>query len=131
MGEHNGIWFYTIGQRHGIKVGGTKKPYFVVEKDLDASVIYVVEGREHPALWKKKMIIEDFHVIEPDYKWQREGYTATIRYRSQDKSIKLTAEGKKVLIEFQEPQWAPALGQSLVVFNQRECIGGGILTEIL
>lgn len=131
VGKHNGVWFYTIGQRHGIKVGGTKEPYFVISKNVEENIIYVVEGRNHPALWKKGMIIKDFHTINPGYKWQNNNYSATIRYRSPDKPIKFIQKGRKVYIEFQEPQWAPALGQSLVVFNKNECVGGGILTEIM
>ncbi len=131
VGKHNGIWFYTIGQRHGIKIGGVKEGYFVVGKDPLKNILYVVEGRNNPALWKKKMEIENLHSVDPSYKWLKKDFTATIRYRNPDKPIKISLDGNKARIEFEDPQWAPALGQSLVIFDKDECVGGGILTKIM
>ncbi len=130
VGTHNGIWFYTIGQRHGIKIGGTKEPYFVASKDIEKNILHVVQGRNNPKLWKKSLGLRELHLIDSNYRIPNKGLTATIRYRSQDKPIKLQINEDIIQIEFEEPQWGPALGQSLVIFNDKECIGGGIISEI-
>ncbi len=130
VGEHNGIWFYTIGQRHGIRVGGTKEPYFVVKKDTKENILYVVQGRNHPELHKKTLEIAKLHSINPKYKFKKTNLTATIRYRSQDTPVKLEFENDKAIFKFEKAQWAPALGQSLVLFDKNECLGGGVITAI-
>jgi tRNA-uridine 2-sulfurtransferase len=130
VGEHNRIWSYTIGQRHGIEIGGTKEPYFVAKKDIHKNILYVVQGRDNPLLYKKNLTITDLHLINPEYKFTKENFTATIRYRSPDRPIKLSFKGNKTKVEFKEAQWAPALGQSVVIFDKNECLGGGFITEI-
>lgn len=130
VGKHNGIWFYTIGQRHGIKIGGTKEPYFVAKKDTEKNVLYVVQGRNHPELYKKTLEVADLHLINPKYKFKKTNFTATIRYRSKDTPVKLEFENKKAILKFEIAQWAPALGQSLVFFNKNECLGGGFITAM-
>ena len=131
VGTHNGIWFYTIGQRHGIRIGGTKEPYFVAKKDTKKNILYVVEGRNHPELYKKTLEVEKLHLINPKYKFKKINFTATIRYRSQDTPVKLEFKGEKAIFKFKKAQWAPALGQSLVFFDKNECLGGGFITAIL
>ncbi len=130
VGKHNGIWFFTIGQRHGIKVGGTKEPYFVAKKDIEKNIIYVVEGREHPELYKKELGISDLHLIDPDYKFSKNAYKAMIRYRGAETPISIKSTGKETTVIFQKPQWSPALGQSVVIFDENECIGGGEITRV-
>ena len=130
VGQHNGIWFYTIGQRQGIRIGGMKEPYFVSGKDVKKNVLYVVQGRNNPALYKNKLIVNDLHLIDPNYKFTKEEFTATIRYRSPDTPVKISFKDKKTIVEFKKPQWAPALGQSLVIFDKDECIGGGFISKI-
>ena len=130
VGKHNGIWFYTIGQRHGIRVGGTKDHYFVAKKDTEKNVLYVVQGRNHPELYKKTLEVAVLHLINSKYEFKKTDFTATIRYRSQDTPVKLEFENNKAIFEFEKPQWAPALGQSLVFFDKNECLGGGFITAI-
>ncbi len=130
VGQHNGIWFYTIGQRHGIKVGGTKEPYFVAKKDVKKNILYVVQGRNNPALYKTVLEVKNLHLIDPKYNLEKKDLTATIRYRSTDSPIKLELENNKAVTIFEKPQWAPALGQSLVIFHKNQCLGGGFVTNI-
>ncbi len=132
IGEHKGIWFYTIGQRRGIKVGGTQKPYFVAKKDVENNNIYVVQGNNHPELYSKEIFLDKLHLIDTKEIINKEDkLTATIRYRSKDSPINLSFIENKVKITFQKAQWAPALGQSLVIFRNNECLGGGFVSKIL
>jgi tRNA-uridine 2-sulfurtransferase len=126
VGKHNGIWFYTIGQRHGIKIGGLKNPYFVSSKDPQKNVLYVAQGKKNPELWKKNMVLEKLHLINPQHFIKNENLTGMIRYRSTDTKVKIN----KLTVEFEKEQWAPALGQSVVLFEKNECIGGGVISKI-
>ncbi len=126
VGKHNGIWFFTIGQRHGIKIGGTKEPYFVAQKNVEKNILYVVEGRNNPLLFKNTLFLKNLQTVNPNEKIEtRKNLTATIRYRSPDTPIELKKEGDLLKITFKEAQWAPALGQSVVIFEKNECLGGG------
>jgi len=131
VGKHNGIWFYTIGQRHGIRIGGTQKPYFVANKDVKKNIIYVVQGKENPMLWKKEIEIKELHLINQSFILENKSLTATIRYRCPDSPANIQTKDKGVIITFKKAQWAPALGQSAVLFYKDECIGGGVITNIL
>lgn len=131
VGKHNGIWFYTIGQRHGIRIGGMKNPYFVGKKDPKNNTLYVVQGKNNPKLYKKVLFLNNLHTIDENYEFKKKNFTATIRYRSPDNPIKLEIKNKKARIEFKQSQWAPALGQSVVIFDKQECIGGGIISNML
>ncbi len=130
VGKHNGIWFYTIGQRQGIKVGGKKEPYFVAKKNTQKNILYVVQGRNNPKLYKKNLTVNKLHLIDPNYKFEPKNLTATIRYRSKDTPVELDLNKNKANVRFKKAQWAPALGQSLVLFENNKCIGGGLITEI-
>lgn len=131
VGEHQGIWFYTIGQRRGIKVGGVHEPYFVAKKDIQKNILYVVQGNDHSELYKKEMFLENLHMIDPEKNIDEiKNLSATIRYRCEDSPIELSIVDEKVKITFEKKQWAPALGQSLVIFQGDECLGGGFISEI-
>ncbi len=131
VGEHKGIWFYTIGQRKGIKIGGVKDPYFVAKKDVENNNLYVVQGNNHPELFKKEIFLDDLHLIDPNEKIKnKKDLTATIRYRSKDTPIVLDFIRDKFKVTFEKEQWAPALGQSLVIFKKDECLGGGFISKM-
>lgn len=137
VGSHNGVWFHTIGQRKGLMIGGAAAPYFVASKDVEKNILYVVSGHDHPKLYCNSMIIKDFKFIDPLQDIENlENLTASIRYRSEalpvtvkwskDKDSSLTGE-----FRFEKKQWAVSLGQSLVLYSDKECLGGGIITKIL
>jgi tRNA-specific 2-thiouridylase len=139
VGQHEGHWFYTIGQRKGIKIGGSALPYYVSGKDIENNIIYLVKGKENPALWKSEMIIDDFHLINSETKVEDlkklSNLTATVRYRTKDTPINIEwilvnncLVAKTIFVDY---IWAPAIGQSLVLFDDKECIGGGVLTSIV
>lgn len=134
VGVHKGFWFYTNGQRRGIRIGGQSKPYFVCGKDTAKNEVYLARGKDHPALWGSNMCINEFHFIDPEYDWTKSrDYTAMVRYRAKAMPCKIKFEKKLIslsaTIEFEADVWAPADGQSLVVFDGQECIGGGIISK--
>ena len=126
VGEHNGLMFYTIGQRQGLGIGGDKRyseaPWYVAEKRLHTRELVVVQG-DHPALYASTLLTELPHWICNDYPPTGQ-ITARIRYRQPDQpcTIEQTSEGLRV--SFARPQRAVTPGQSIVFYQGDECLGG-------
>lgn len=135
VGEHDGIFKYTLGQRKGIKVGGSREPYFVSKKDVGKNILYVAKGREHPSLWKRVFVVEDFNFINSKNNGSRFFNKAVIRYHSKEVPVivrwKKTGRGYKGVFHLRKKVWTPSVGQSLVLYKRDECLGGGKITEIL
>lgn len=128
VGKHSGLWKYTLGQRRGIQIGGTPKPYFVAKKDIESNILYVAMGKKNNALWKTRLRISKMHFIrDADLSHPK---TASIRYRSEDSQVRVSNSEDSFFVEFLEPQWAPSEGQSLVLFEGEECIGGGVIDYV-
>lgn len=132
IGKHEGLMFYTIGQRQGLNIGGKKNksqlPWYVVDKDLKENKLIVVQGRNHPALSKKTLEACQIH-------WINEApslpctLSAKIRYRQQDEPCLLQAGGRESLqVTFEKAQRAITPGQSIVFYKGSICLGGGIIT---
>jgi tRNA-specific 2-thiouridylase len=120
VGHHDGAIFYTLGQRHGLDVGGGL-PYYVVGKDMDENEVYVSRDLGDEALWREKVQLHSVHWIndEPvdgDYQ---------IRVRHRAPLVLARLEGE--ILNMKEPQRAVAAGQSIVVYNGDVCLGGGIV----
>ncbi len=134
IGQHEGVAFYTIGQRQGLGIGGqrehSEEPWYVTEKDVSSNVLYVVQGREHESLFHKKLITQDFHWIKGQEPNSIDNLKAKTRYRQKDQicSIKPHNNGNYEII-FNEPQWAITPGQSVVLYQDDICLGGGIINE--
>jgi len=143
VGEHKGVYFYTIGQREGLYIGGQSIPYFVVDKNVEENIIYVGHGNNHPKMLKKELELENLHFISPGL-INNIIYgnnitlllSASIRYRHKPQEGKLTFNLKKLNGEiniskikfiFEHEQRAITSGQSLVLYNGEECLGGGIV----
>lgn len=129
VGEHEGIFFYTIGQRKGLGIGGQEVPYFVCGKDSEENILYVCHGEDHPTLLKTEIEVEGWHWINAqDKPWfisTEKNLSAAIRYRQTPVSGKLDFENKKFI--FDKPVRAVASGQSLVIFDGDVCLGGGVI----
>ncbi|MDK9922507.1 hypothetical protein KW111_26425 [Klebsiella pneumoniae] len=93
------------------------------------NILYVVQGKDNPKLWKNIVSVSELHLIN-ETSLLNNNYTASIRYRSQDTPVKVTQNENGYIFEFSAPQWAPAVGQSLVLFQENECLGGGVISEI-
>ena len=129
LGVHDGIPFYTIGQRKGLGIGGPGEPWFVVGKDPSRNVVVIEQGADHPALfsssleacelsWVCSRGIEDFPFR----------CSSKIRYRQQDQPcvIEKITEGI-AYVSFPVPQRAVTPGQSIVFYSDEICLGGGII----
>lgn len=132
VGKHDGIMFYTIGQRHGLGIGGqqdsSEDPWYVAEKDVDNNILYVVQGHNHEALFHSKAIIHNMHWIGEKVPSDTFNLSAKIRYRQTDMSCKIEYKDKEtLLVLFESPQWAMTPGQSIVFYDNDICLGGGII----
>lgn len=135
IGKHDGLMFYTIGQRQGLQIGGQKEslnaPWYVADKDLKRNVLIVVQG-EHPRLFKKKLTVKTIHWINPNLKLPTTTQ-AKIRYRQPDEPCVITPikpsvdENDYFEINFENPQRAITPGQSIVFYQDDICLGGGII----
>lgn len=129
MGEHLGLMYYTIGQRKGLGIGGSGEPWFVAGKDLAQNLLIVVQGHEHPLLFKTELVAGQLSFATNTLpKCGR--YTAKTRYRMNDADCILEyAENNQLKLIFDKPQWAITPGQSVVIYDKELCLGGGIICE--
>lgn len=124
LGYHEGAIFYTIGQRHGLNVGGGM-PYYVVKKDLEKNIIFVSRNLNDKNLWTKELKLEDLMLREPIPK---EEITVRLRHRAPLIPAKLVnADKASGALIFNEEIKRPAAGQSAVVYSGEICVGGGII----
>ncbi len=130
VGKHNGIPFYTIGQRKGLGLGGPGEPWFVVNKDVETNTVYVERGIEHPALFADELWANDLTWLTKSNLEFPLKCSAKVRYRQNDQSCTAYKQGEEVHIVFDEPQRAITCGQSLVLYNKNICLGGGIINKI-
>jgi tRNA-specific 2-thiouridylase len=133
VGRHNGLMYYTLGQRQGLGIGGSRDgdgtPWFVAGKDMENNILTVVQGHDHPLLLSDGLQAQQMHWIaghDPREHWV---YAAKTRYRQPDAPCEIDAiNGDNCEIRFGEAQWAVTPGQSVVVYESRVCLGGGIIT---
>lgn len=126
LGQHDGAIFYTIGQRHGLDVGGGL-PYYVVGKDMDKNEVYVTTNLNDDALWKPELSIASAHWIAGSAPEAGE-YTIRVRHRAAlVRSNLVISEDGTVRLALDSPERAVAPGQSIVIYKNDECIGGGIV----
>lgn len=128
VGYHDGAIFYTIGQRHGLYLGGGL-PYYVVKKDLAQNIVYVSRDLNHPALWTDTLSLENLHLRNnltlddlvkiPDLK---------VRLRHRAPLLDVVLDGDSQL-HFTSPIKRPAAGQSAVLYTGEVCLGGGIIAK--
>lgn len=130
-GKHDGLMYYTIGQRHGLGIGGAGDPWFVVGKDLNRNVLLVEQGFNHNALYSDEILATNISWISPIENRQEFTCTAKFRYREQDHGVTVTIlEGNRAKVVFNEPVRAVTPGQAVVFYNSEECIGGGTIDQI-
>lgn len=129
VGEHNGIAFFTLGQRKGLGLGGEGEPWFVVGKNLQRNELVVVRGEEHPALYAKRLIAKEINwLIEAPQAGDQISCTAKTRYRQTDQACIASVDASgQVTVQFNEPQRAMTPGQYVVFYQGDACIGGGVI----
>ena len=121
IGSHDGAIFYTIGQRHGLDVGGGL-PYYVVRKDMAKNTVYVTTDLNDQSLWSSDVKLEDLHWID-DKPMENKTYKARLRYRGP--LVECTI--KDITLQLQQPQRGLAAGQSAVIYDADRVLGGGII----
>ncbi len=132
VGKHQGAHYFTIGQRKGLAVGGTREPLYVIATDVKENVIYAGEGNKHPGLFKKALFIshKDIHWVRPD-KEIAPGETldvmARIRYRQPLQEATLYLFDTGLYIQFKQPQSAITQGQFAAWYIADELIGSGVI----
>jgi tRNA-uridine 2-sulfurtransferase len=132
VGEHVGLSFYTIGQRKGVGIGGLKNAaggaWYVCGKDLEKNELIVVQGHDHPLLLSSRLRAEDLAWVSGATPSTAAGYSAKTRYRQADAACHLAQPSPVELdVEFDVPQWAVTPGQSLVLYRDEVCLGGGVI----
>jgi len=132
-GTHQGLMYYTIGQRQGLGIGGTRSgdgaPWFVVGKDLPANTLIVAQGHDHPRLLKCHLDADDASWISGSPPAPAEAYAAKTRYRQSDAACRFgVTTPTSFSLDFDQPQWAITPGQSAVLYAGGVCLGGGVIS---
>jgi len=126
MGTHDGVAFYTIGQRKGLMIGGQGEPWYVAKKDPEKNIVYVVQGDKHPALFTNELIASDISWVASTPSFPLK-CTIKTRYRQTDTPCTVYKDGDKLRVEFEKPEKAVTVGQSAVFYQDNVCLGGAII----
>ncbi|RYX78591.1 tRNA 2-thiouridine(34) synthase MnmA [bacterium] len=124
LGHHDGAIFYTLGQRHGLDLGGGL-PYYVIGKDMDKNEVYVTTDLNDGTLWKTDVQLAAIHWI--NVAPQDGDYTIRVRHRAKLTPASITITGADALLHLHDPERAVAAGQSVVIYDGDVCLGGGIV----
>ncbi|RMF13320.1 MAG: tRNA 2-thiouridine(34) synthase MnmA [Gammaproteobacteria bacterium] len=131
IGRHNGLMYHTIGQRQGLGIGGLKDfpeaPWYVAEKDLENNRLVVVQGSDHPLLYRQTLTVSHIDWINGEPETFPLDLMAKIRYRQADQPCRVTRIEDGYEIRFDQPQRAVTPGQSLVLYDGIRCLGGGVI----
>lgn len=136
VGEHVGLSFYTLGQRKGIGIGGSRKhrgddgshePWYVARKDIESNTLYVVQGHDHPWLLSARLEAGQASWVAGTPPEQARVHAKT-RYRQADMACtRQAAADGRFKLQFEQQQWAVTPGQSAVLYDGDVCLGGGII----
>lgn len=133
-GKHDGLMYYTLGQRKGLGIGGSGngKPWFVVGKDLKNNILYVEQGDDHPKLYSKGLYATDVSFVTDKEIPKEFQCTVKVRYRQKDQpaTVYLT-ENNTCKVVFQQPMRAVTPGQAVVFYQGEYCLGGGIIDKTI
>lgn len=134
LGQHEGLCYYTIGQRQGLKIGGNRsgngEAWYVVSKNLEANILIVAQGHHHPALYASLLNCKDMHWISSAPAHFPFLCQAKIRYRQFQQACEITPDKTNegiYQIHFSDPQRAITSGQSIVFYQGTHCLGGGLI----
>jgi tRNA-specific 2-thiouridylase len=136
LGSHNGLMYYTLGQRKGIGIGGRKgadeSPWYVVDKDMESNTLIVAQGHDHPLLYHRGLRAGALHWVAGDAPALPLQCRAKTRYRQAEQDCVLShAEDNAYIVNFDQAQRAVTPGQSVVFYQDDVCLGGGIIEQTL
>ena len=132
IGEHQGLMYHTLGQRQGLGIGGlngfSEEPWFVADKHLERNILIAVQGKNHPRLFKDWLKTSEIYWVndEPDLPLRCK---AKVRYRQTDQDCIIYKAEHGYRVEFDQPQRAVTPGQSLVLYDNEVCLGGGVIEQ--
>ncbi len=132
IGTHQGLMYYTLGQRQGLGIGGqqhaAEEPWYVIAKNLKENELIVAQGHHHPMLFRNELCAKDCHWVAETIPHKPFSCMAKSRYRQPDQACDVTPmEDGAVSVHFTEPQRAITPGQSVVFYENDICLGGGII----
>jgi len=134
VGKHEGAMFYTLGQRRGLniggKAGGTGERWFVIDKDIKKNIVYVSQG-EDTKLFSVGLKAIKMNWIPEVPKEKKFNCFAKFRYRQPDQEVSVELKDDHVLVSFKQPQRAVTPGQYVVFYTEQECLGGGVIDELI
>lgn len=132
-GRHDGLMYYTLGQRQGLGIGGSGngEPWFVADKDLESNTLYVVQGDTHSSLYSVALTASDVNWISPEALLAPIRCTAKFRYRQPDQGVTITPQENGCFhVSFDTPQKAITPGQAVVFYDGAVCLGGGTIDKV-
>ena len=133
IGEHDGVMYYTLGQRRGLNIGGKKdgngKRWFVVDKDVKNNKLIVSQG-EASELFSSGLVSYNINWIPYKPESQEFECFAKFRYRQPDQKVKVSIQPDKVIVTFNDRQRAVTPGQYVVFYDETKCLGGGVIEEV-
>jgi len=132
IGEHDGLQFYTLGQRQGLGIGGVRgfseEPWYALHKESGDNALYVGQGHEHPWLHSSRLEATELSWVAGVRPESGQQLTAKVRYRQQDQACVVeSCDADRLVLHFDSPQRAVTPGQSVVLYDGEECLGGGII----
>jgi tRNA-specific 2-thiouridylase len=137
VGQHQGLSFYTLGQRKGLGIGGVKgyqqpdgsgPTWYVARKDLERNILYVVAEHDHPWLLAQQLVAEQPSWVSGHAPMRTRTLSAKVRYRQDDVAANIQyVDNEKVVVAFTQQQWAITPGQSVVLYEGEVCLGGAII----
>ena len=135
VGKHDGVIYYTIGQRKGLGIGGIKGitpgSYFVVSKDVKTNTLYVAKGEESEYLLADSCLVEDINWIDKDIEINNLECNCKFRYRQVDNPVTLfKVEDDKILVKCKSPIKSITSGQAAVFYLGEQCLGGGTIYKV-
>ncbi|WP_058492580.1 tRNA 2-thiouridine(34) synthase MnmA [Legionella worsleiensis] len=136
IGRHDGLMFYTLGQRQGLGIGGMQhssdEPWYVVEKEVKTNTLYVAQGSQHPMLYAQGLICGPIHWLAECYDKLPITCYAKTRYRQTEQACMISPQdGNQHYIMFSSPQRAITPGQYVVFYDKNQCLGGATIEQII
>ena len=133
VGKHNGAFYFTIGQRKGLRIGGSKKPLFVLQTDVENNIVYVGMGKDHPGLYRDALLVDsnEEHWVREDLKLSYNEsmiIMARIRYRQPLQKARLFKYKEGIYVLFDKPQSSITKGQFVAWYIENELIGSGVIS---
>ena len=128
IGEHDGLQFFTVGQRKGIDIGGEEKPWYVVRLDYKKNTLIVGKNED---IFQHTFYINNLTFTEAELEDGDYSFTARIRYRFPPQKAKISKAGDIIKITFSKSQRAITPGQSVVFYDKKRVIGGGVISKVV